>query len=102
MSRQYPVNTHTNVHLRFDGRTIRVDKASDRGSGGGGGFGGERRGGGGGGYGGGYGGGGGGRGGGYGDRSGGGGYGDRSGGGGGYGGGTSLHIVRLVHKQNDG
>jgi len=75
-------------NIEFDGRTIRVDKASERGSGGGGGgggFGGGR--GGGGGYGGGRGGGG----------YGGGGYGDRqqggqqgggySGGGGGYGGG---------------
>jgi len=75
-------------NIEFDGRTIRVDKASERGSGGGGG--------GGGGYGGGRGGGGG-----YGGRGGGGygggGYGDRqqgggqqggySGGGGGYGGG---------------
>jgi len=60
-------------NIEFDGRTIRVDKASERGSGGGGvGFGGGR-GGGGGGYGGGRGGGG-------------GGYGDRQGGGGGYGG----------------
>jgi len=63
-------------NIEFDGRTIRVDKASERGAGGGGGggYGGGR--GGGGGYGGG-------RGGGYG---GGGGYGDRQGGGGGYGG----------------
>lgn len=63
-------------NIEFDGRTIRVDKASERGSGGGGGgFGGGR---GGGGYGGGRGGGG----------YGGGGYGgDRQGGGGGYGGG---------------
>ncbi|KAI9053669.1 hypothetical protein LZ554_002623 [Drepanopeziza brunnea f. sp. 'monogermtubi'] len=83
-------------NIEFDGRTIRVDKASERGSGGGGGgggFGGGR--GGGGGYGrggGGYGGGGGG----YGDRQqGGGGYGGQGGygggqggyGGGGYGGG---------------
>lgn len=60
-------------NIEFDGRTIRVDKASERGSGGGGGFGGGR---GGGGYGGGRGGGG----------YGGGGYGDRQGGGGGYGG----------------
>ncbi|CAG8954221.1 hypothetical protein HYALB_00001338 [Hymenoscyphus albidus] len=59
-------------NIEFDGRTIRVDKASERGSGGGGG--GFSRGGGGGGY----------QRGGYG---GGGGYGDRSGGGGGYGGG---------------
>jgi len=67
-------------NIEFDGRTIRVDKASERGSGGGGGgggFGGGR--GGGGGYGGGRGGGGG-----YGGREGGGGY---SGGGGGYQGG---------------
>jgi len=68
-------------NVEFDGRTIRVDKASERGSGGGGGgFGGRggynSRGGGGGGYGGGYSGGGGG---GY-DQG-------RSGGGGGYGGG---------------
>jgi len=72
-------------NVEFDGRTIRVDKASERGSGGGGGgFGGGR---GGGGYGrGGYGGGrdGGGYGGGGGGYSGGGGY---QGGGGGYGGG---------------
>jgi len=55
-------------NIEFDGRTIRVDKASERGSGGGGGgFGGGRGGGGG-----------------YGGRGGGGGY---SGGGGGYGGG---------------
>jgi len=90
-------------NIEFDGRTIRVDKASERGSGGGGGGGGFGRGGGGGGYnsrgGGGYGGGGygggreggysGGQGGGYGGGQGGyggdkGGY---SGGGGGYGGG---------------
>jgi len=64
-------------NIEFDGRTIRVDKASERGSGGGGG-GGFSRGGGGGGYGGG-------RGGGY--SGGGGGYGGREGGGGGYGGG---------------
>jgi len=68
-------------NVEFDGRTIRVDKASERGSGGGGG-GGYSRGGGGGGYGGrgggGYGGG---------DRYGGGGGGGYSGGGGGYGGG---------------
>jgi len=66
-------------NVEFDGRTIRVDKASERGSGGGGGgFGGGR--GGGGGYGG--------RGGGGGGYSGGGGYGGgREGGGGGYGGG---------------
>jgi len=78
-------------NIEFDGRTIRVDKASERGSGGGGGgggFGGGR--GGGGGYGGGRGGGGYG-GGGYGDRQQ-GGYGGQqgggySGGGGGYGGG---------------
>jgi len=78
-------------NIEFDGRTIRVDKASERGSGGGGGFGGGR--GGGGGYGGRGGGGGygggreGGYGGGYqsgGGYSGGGGY---QGGGGGYGGG---------------
>ncbi|KAL5320793.1 hypothetical protein ACEPPN_011603 [Leptodophora sp. 'Broadleaf-Isolate-01'] len=72
-------------NIEFDGRTIRVDKASERGSGGGGGgFGGGRGGGGGygrGGGGGGYGGGG------YGDRQqGGGGYGGNQGGGGGYGG----------------
>jgi len=61
-------------NIEFDGRTIRVDKASERGSGGGGGgFGGGR---GGGGYGGGRGGGG------Y--SGGGGGYGDRQGGSGGY------------------
>jgi len=78
-------------NIEFDGRTIRVDKASERGSGGGGGgFGGGR---GGGGYGGGRGGGGyGGGGGGYGggDRQQGGyggGQGGYSGGGGGYGGG---------------
>jgi len=79
-------------NIEFDGRTIRVDKASERGSGGGGGggggFGGGR---GGGGYGGGRGGGGYG-GGGYGGDRGGGGYGGGnqggySGGGGGYGGG---------------
>jgi len=79
-------------NIEFDGRTIRVDKASERGSGGGGGFGGGRGGGGGGGYnrgggggysgGGGYGGGG--RDGGYGGGAQGGGYG---GGGSGYGGG---------------
>ncbi|KAI4225728.1 MAG: hypothetical protein L6R36_003691 [Xanthoria steineri] len=73
-------------NVEFDGRTIRVDKASERGAGGGGGgFGG--RGGGGGGYGGGgrggYGGGGGYSGGGGGYEGGGGGY-DRQGGGGGY------------------
>ncbi|KAG9238316.1 RNA recognition domain-containing protein, partial [Amylocarpus encephaloides] len=62
-------------NIEFDGRTIRVDKASERGSGGGGG--GFSRGGGGGGYG---------RGGGGGGY-GGGGYGSREGGGGGYGGG---------------
>jgi len=62
-------------NVEFDGRTIRVDKASERGSGGGGGGFGGGRGGGGGGYGGGRGGGGGGYG------------GDRGGGGGGYGGG---------------
>ena len=57
------------AHKRFDGRMIRVDKASDRGGGGGGGGGGYGGGGGGGGYGG--------RGGGYGgSRGGGGGYGD--------------------------
>jgi len=69
-------------NIEFDGRTIRVDKASERGSGGGGGGFGGGRGGGGGGYQprGGYGGGGGG----YGGREGGGGYG---GGQGGYGGG---------------
>jgi len=77
-------------NIEFDGRTIRVDKASERGSGGGGGgFGGGR--GGGGGYGGGRGGGGyGGGGGGYGDRQqggDGGGQGGYGGGGGGYGGG---------------
>jgi len=77
-------------NIEFDGRTIRVDKASERGSGGGGGgFGGGR--GGGGGYGGGRGGGGYG-GGGYDRQQGGGGYGGGqgggySGGGGGYGGG---------------
>jgi len=74
------INAMNNVE--FDGRTIRVDKASERGSGGGGG-GGFSRGGGGGGYGGGRGGGG------YGggDRYGGGGGGNYSGGGGGgYGG----------------
>ncbi|KAF2806072.1 RNA-binding domain-containing protein, partial [Mytilinidion resinicola] len=69
-------------NVEFDGRTIRVDKASER-SGGGGGGGGYSRGGGGGGYGGGRGGGGYGGGGSYG-----GGYGGRSGGGGGYGGGA--------------
>jgi len=65
------INAMNNVE--FDGRTIRVDKASERGSGGGGGGGGFSRGGGGGGYGG----------------RGGGGYGggDRYGGGGGYSGG---------------
>ncbi|KAH7364350.1 RNA recognition domain-containing protein [Rhexocercosporidium sp. MPI-PUGE-AT-0058] len=71
-------------NIEFDGRTIRVDKASERGSGGGGGGFGGGRGGGGGGYGrggGGYGGGGGG----YGDRQQ-GGYGGNQGGGGGYGG----------------
>jgi len=77
-------------NIEFDGRTIRVDKASERGSGGGGGGFGGGRGGGGGGYGrggGGYGGGGygGGREGGGGYSGGGGGY---SGGGGGYGGGN--------------
>jgi len=74
------INAMNNVE--FDGRTIRVDKASERGSGGGGGGGGFSRGGGGG-YGGGRGGGG------YGggDRYGGGGGGNYSGGGGGgYGG----------------
>jgi len=72
-------------NIEFDGRTIRVDKASERGSGGGGGGFGGGRGGGGGGYGGGRGGGGYGGGGyGGGDRQGGGGYG---GGQGGYGGG---------------
>ncbi|OBT44423.1 hypothetical protein VE00_05978 [Pseudogymnoascus sp. WSF 3629] len=74
-------------NIEFDGRTIRVDKASERGAGGGGGgFGGGRgggggyqsRGGGGGGYGGGQGG--------YGGREGGGGY-NGGGGGGSYGGG---------------
>jgi len=75
-------------NVEFDGRTIRVDKASDRGSGGGGGGGGFGRGGGGGGYqrGGGYGGGGGSYGGGgYGGQQGGygGGQGGYSGGGGG-------------------
>jgi len=79
-------------NIEFDGRTIRVDKASERGSGGGGGGFGGGRGGGGGGYGGGRGGGGyGGGGGGYGgDRQQGGyggGQGGYSGGGGGYGGG---------------
>jgi len=88
-------------NIEFDGRTIRVDKASERGSGGGGGGGGFGRGGGGGGYnsrgGGGYGGGGygggreggysGGQGGGYGGGQGGYGGGGYSGGGGGYGGG---------------
>jgi len=83
-------------NIEFDGRTIRVDKASERGSGGGGGGFGGGRGGGGGGYGGGRGGGGGGYsgGGGYGGGreggggySGGGGYGGAQGGGGGYGGG---------------
>jgi len=66
-------------NIEFDGRTIRVDKASERGSGGGGGGFGGGRGGGGGGYGG--------RGGGY--SGGGGGYGGgrEGGGGGGYGGG---------------
>jgi len=65
-------------NIEFDGRTIRVDKASERGSGGGGG---------GGGFGGGRGGGGYGRGGGgYGGGGGGYGGGDRQGGGGGYGG----------------
>jgi len=84
-------------NIEFDGRTIRVDKASERGSGGGGGGFGGGRGGGGGGYGGGRGGYGGGRdgggysGGGY-QGGGGGGYsggggGGYSGGGGGYGGG---------------
>lgn len=87
-------------NVEFDGRTIRVDKASERGAGGGGGgggFGGGRGGGyggRGGGYGGGgsYGGGGGysGGGGGY-DRSGGGGGYDRSNGGGGYGGGGQSY-----------
>ncbi|KAI4178854.1 MAG: hypothetical protein LQ346_007333 [Caloplaca aetnensis] len=88
-------------NVEFDGRTIRVDKASERGAGGGGGGFGGGRGGGGGGYGGrgggysgggGYGGGGGsyGGGGGY-DRSGGGGGYDRSGGGGGYGGGGQSY-----------
>jgi len=73
----------TNMNnVEFDGRTIRVDKASERGAGGGGG-GGFSRGGGGGGYGGGRGGGG------YGggDRYGGGGGGYSGGGGGGYSGG---------------
>jgi len=91
-------------NIEFDGRTIRVDKASERGSGGGGGGFGGGRGGGGGGYnsrggGGGYGGGrdggysgggggyGGGQGGGYGGGQGGYGGGGYSGGGGGYGGG---------------
>jgi len=73
-------------NIEFDGRTIRVDKASERGSGGGGGGGGYGGGrGGGGGYGGGRGGYGGG--GGYGDRQQGGQQGGYSGGGGGYGGG---------------
>jgi len=79
-------------NIEFDGRTIRVDKASERGSGGGGGGFGGGRGGGGGGYGGrggGYGGGGGGYsgGGGYGGGGREGGYGGQQGGGGGYGGG---------------
>ncbi|KAF2803013.1 uncharacterized protein BDZ99DRAFT_491982 [Mytilinidion resinicola] len=69
-------------NVEFDGRTIRVDKASERSSRGGGG-GGYSRGGGGGGYGGGRGGGGYGGGGSY--RA---GYGGRFGGGGGYGGGA--------------
>jgi len=78
-------------NIEFDGRTIRVDKASERGSGGGGGGGGFGGGRGGGGYGGGRGGGGYG-GGGYGDRQqggygGGGQQGGYGGGGGGYGGG---------------
>ncbi|KAI4166687.1 MAG: hypothetical protein LQ343_007840 [Gyalolechia ehrenbergii] len=86
-------------NVEFDGRTIRVDKASERGAGGGGGGGfsggrGGGYGGRGGGYGGGgsYGGGGGynGGGGGY-DRSGGGGGYDRSNGGGGYGGGGQSY-----------
>jgi len=74
-------------NIEFDGRTIRVDKASERGAGGGGGGGGFGGGRGGGGYGGGRGGGGygGGRGYGGGDR---GGYGGQQGGGGGYGGGN--------------
>ncbi|KUJ24029.1 RNA-binding domain-containing protein [Mollisia scopiformis] len=72
------INSMNNIE--FDGRTIRVDKASERGAGGGGGGGGFGGGRGGGGYGGG-------RGGGYGggDR---GGYGGQQGGGGGYGGGN--------------
>jgi len=70
-------------NVEFDGRTIRVDKASDRGSGGGGSFGGGR----GGGYGGGYGGGQGGYGGGgYSGGGGGGNWRQGGGGGGGYGG----------------
>ncbi|KAL8933587.1 MAG: hypothetical protein Q9216_006295 [Gyalolechia sp. 2 TL-2023] len=83
-------------NVEFDGRTIRVDKASERGAGGGGGGFGGGRGGGyggrGGGYGGGgsYGGGGGYSGGGGYDRSGGGGYDRSNGGGGGYGGGQSY------------
>jgi len=78
------INAMNNVE--FDGRTIRVDKASERGSGGGGG-GGFSRGGGGGGYGGGRGGGG------YGggDRYGGGGGGYSGGGGGGYQGGGGYN-----------
>merc|ERR1712000_195566 len=67
-------------NIEFDGRTIRVDKASERGSGGGGGYGGGDRQGGGGGYGGQ-------QGGGYGGGQGGYGGGGYSGGGGGYGGG---------------
>jgi len=70
-------------NIEFDGRTIRVDKASERGSGGGGGGFGGGRGGGGGGYGGG-------RGGGYGGSSGGGGYGGQSGGYGGREGGSGY------------
>ncbi|KAG0650956.1 Glycine-rich RNA-binding [Hyphodiscus hymeniophilus] len=92
-------------NIEFDGRTIRVDKASERGGGGGGGGFGGGRGGGGGGYGGGRGGGGGyggGREGGYGggggyQSGGGGGYqsgggGGYQGGGGGYGGGMRLPL----------
>ncbi|KAL8682403.1 MAG: hypothetical protein Q9186_001524 [Xanthomendoza sp. 1 TL-2023] len=91
-------------NVEFDGRTIRVDKASERGAGGGGGgFGGGRGGGsyGGGGRGGGnYGGGGGGYGGGGGGSYGGGGGGyDRQGGGGGYDRQGELILLDPIHVQ---
>ncbi|KAI4247905.1 MAG: hypothetical protein L6R42_009472, partial [Xanthoria sp. 1 TBL-2021] len=101
-------------NVEFDGRTIRVDKASERGAGGGGGGGGGGFGGRGGGYsgggrggyggGGGYSGGGGGSyggGGGY-DRQGGGGGYDRQGGGGGYGGGNQSYGGGGGYQQGGG